>query len=334
VIEGTGYFTGLNLDVRVTTAGNAAATAYVEDAPYSFLDSIVLSDPSGELVNVTGYDLYLHNVFGGWHSPGGLLRVATSTEVYQLVSGAGATGGSFRFHLRVPTAIRTRDFLAAVGNQDRAVKYQIRDDVAVGTAVYSTPPTTPGTFIINRTYESITVPQAANAMGVAQQTVPPKRGVLSFLTRQRSPSDPVGGSIVNHYLPRIGNTIRYWILVFRSNNSRATAEANMPTRIQLLLGDVPIFTEDTAYRRKVMYDRYGFDVIAAQAQGVLVYDFEQDVLPFAGGEAGLDWLWSAGLVNAQFQITYPTGFGAAANSLIVNTADMIVPDDVDVYAAD
>jgi hypothetical protein len=108
----------------------------------------------------------------------------------------------------------------------------------------------------------------------------------------------------------------------------------MPTRIQLLLGDTNIFSEEVDYRRRVMYDRYGFDVIASGTQGCLVYDFAEDILPLVGGEAGLDWLWSNGLANAQFQITYPAAFGAASNSLIIYTHDMIVPDNVDIYAPD
>lgn len=334
-VEGTGYMTGIDLSVDVETAANAAAVTYTEDAPWNALTSVVLSDVSGELVNSDGYGLWLQNVYGGWSTPGSILSQSTDTvNVYERLAGAVARGGSFHFHLRVPVAVRTRDYLGAVGNQDRSIKYQLRDDFNNTAGIYGVAPTNPGAITIARTYESITVPGPVNAVGIPQQTEPPKHGVLAFWTQSRSPSDPVGGSTVNHYISRLGNTIRMWILQFRSNNSRATAEANMPTRIQLLLGDTNIFTESTDYRRRIMYDRYGFDVIASGTQGCLVYDFAEDILPIVGGEAGLDWLWSNGLANAQFQITYPAGFGAAANSLIIYTHDMIVPDNVDIYAAD
>lgn len=335
VVEGTGYMTGIDLSVDIETAANAAAVAYTEDAPWNALTSIVLSDVSGELVNTDGYGLYLQNVYGGWGAPTGLMAASTdTTNVFEKLGGAVGRGGSVHFHLRVPVAVRTRDFLGAVGNQDRSIKYQLRDDFNNTAGIYSVAPTNPGAITIARTYESITVPGPVNAVGIPQQTEPPKHGVLAFWTQSRSPSDPVGGSTVNHYISRLGNTIRMWILQFRSNASRATAEANMPTRIQLLLGDTNIFTESTDYRRRIMYDRYGFDVIASGTQGCLVYDFAEDILPLVGGEAGLDWLWSNGLANAQFQITYPAGFGAASNSLIIYTHDMIVPDNVDIYAQD
>jgi len=333
-IEGTGYMIALGLDVTVTTAGNAAATAYNEDAPWNFFSSIVLSDVSGELTNLDGFMQYLFNVYGGYFAPGTLLRASTDTTLYNLVSGAGATGGSFRFHISIPVAINDRNFLGLVGNQDRAVKYQLRDDINASTAIYSVAPTNAGTINLQRTYYSVTVPGAQNAQGIPQQIRPPKFGVQHFQTQMVSPSAPAGGSTVNHFLARLGNTIRFLILVFRSNGSRATAETNMPTRIQFLIGDTNIFTESSAERRWIMYNRYGFDTTAAAAQGVLVYDFLKDVINQAGAELGLDWLWSNGVVNAQFQVTYPTGFGSTNNSLVIGTDDLIVPDDIDVYAAD
>ena len=334
VMEGTGYMIGIGLDVTVTTAGNAAATAYNEDAPWNFFSSIVLNDVSGELTNLDGYMQYLFNVYGGYVAPGTLLRASTDTTLYNLVSGAGATGGSLRFHLLLPVAINTRNFLGLVGNQDRAVKYQLRDDINASTAIYSVAPTNPGSINVQRTYYSVTVPGQVNAQGIAQQIRPPKFGVQHFQTQMMSPSAPQGGSTVNHFLARLGNTIRLLVLVFRSNGSRATAESNLPTRVQFLIGDTNIFTESAAERRWIMYNRYGFDTTAAAAQGVLVYDFLEDVINQAGSEIGLDYLWSNGVVNAQFQITYPAGFGSTNNSLIIGTDDLIVPDDIDIYAAD
>lgn len=334
-IEGTGYMTRLSLDVTVTTAGNAAATAYNEDAPWNFFSSIVLSDVSGELTNVNGYMQYLFNIYGGYFSPGGpLLRSSTDTNLFNLVSGAGATGGSFRFHLIIPVAINDRNFLGLVGNQDRAVKYALRDDINASTALYSVAPTNPGTITIARHYYSVTVPGQTNAQGVPQQIRPPKFGVQHFQTTNINANAPAGSSTIPHLLPRLGNTIRLLILVFRSNGSRATAETNLPTRISFLIGDTPIFSESAAERRWLMFQRYSFDTTAAQAQGVLVYDFLQDVINQAGSELGLDYIWSNGVVNARFDITYPAGFGSTNNSLEVGTDDLIVPDDIDLYAAD
>jgi hypothetical protein len=152
--------------------------------------------------------------------------------------------------------------------------------------------------------------------------------VLHYTTKNRNVALPAGSSVVNHPLARLGNTIRTIILVFRSNGSRATAEANLPTLVTFKLGDVPIFSETPQHRRNLMYQRFGFDAPA----GVLVYDAISDFEIGAGGELGEDYWWTNGLVNAQFEITYPAGFGSTANSLDVITDDLQVPQGLDLYA--
>jgi hypothetical protein len=327
-IEGSGYMAGVHLDVVATTAGNTANVAYQEDAPYSALASVILRDVNGELVNLSGFDLHLANIYGGYYGLPGTLETAADTNVYQRVTGTGANGGSFRFGLFVPTITNYRDLLGIVGNQDRAQKYSLRTDIAPSSVIYSTAPTNAPTITINRIYESFAVPAASNANGAPQEQVPPKLGVLHFLTRSVSPSVPQGGATVNHYLQRLGNTIRFMVLVFRSNGTRANAESNMPSRISFKLGDVPIFSETVAYRRRLMWERYNVNAPA----GVLVYDALQDFTAAAGYELGEEYWWTNGLNNAQFEITYPSGFGSTNNSLTIITDDLLVPPGVDLYA--
>ncbi len=328
VIEGSGFIYGIDLRVEATTAGNAAATAYQEDAPWSALDSVVFRDVNGELINVSGYHLRLVNMYGGYLGTQTLDTASTdATNIYRALTGAAATGGSFRFHLFLPCGLNRRTLTGVLGNQDRAQKYSLRTDLAASTAVYSTPPTTLPPYVVARTYENYAVPAPTNANGVPQQNLPDNWGVLHYITQSVSPSAPAAGT-VNHYLSRLGNTIRLLILVVRQNGSRISAEGNMPTRIQFNLGDTPIFVEDTQYRRMLMYRRYGFDAPA----GVLVYDFATDLLNTFGNELGDDWQFTNGLVNAQFQLTYPAGIGSTNNSLTIITEDLVIPPDVDVYA--
>lgn len=326
-LEGTGFASAINLEVVCTTAANAAATAFQEDGPWSALDTVVFRDNNGELFNLSGFHLYLLNLYTGF-LPGGLHSASADTTIWQKVTGAGATGGSFRFHLYVPLAINRRSLIGVVGNQDQAVKFSLRTDLAASTAVYSTAPTALGSVNIKRTYENYAVPQPVNAEGDAQEQLPPYWGALHFGTQSVNAYLPTGGSKINHYLPRIQNTIRVLVLVLRSNGSRATAEANLPTEISFLLGDTNIFTEDVNYRRRVMLDRFGFDALA----GVIAYDFITDIWLRAGAELGYDYLWANGLPNARFDLTYPSGFGSTNNSLTIITDDLVVPDNVNIYA--
>lgn len=334
VIEGSGYVYGLDLHVFAITAGNAAATAFQEDGPWSALDTVVFRDVNGELVNVSGYHLRLAKMYAGYEKfKDAPVRVeaapsADTANIFLATTGAGATGGSFRFHAWVPVGLNRRDLRGILGNQDKAQKYSLRSDLAASASIYSVAPTTLPTANIERVYENYSVPAAANANGAPQAQFPEDFGILHYTTQSVSPTAPVGGSTINHYLARLGNTVRLLILVARQNGSRSTAETNQPTQIQFNLGDTPLFVEPAAYRRMLMWRRYGFDA----PNGVFVYDFMTDIIGIAGDELGDDYLFTNGLVNAQFLVTYPTAFGSTNNSLTIITDDMVIPPTVDIYA--
>jgi len=326
VINGSGYVYGIDLFVSAVAAENVAAVAYAEDAPWSAIDSIVFRDVNGELDNLSGFHQRLLNLYGAWRR--NLETGSADASVFSLVAGAGADGGTFAFHLFVPVGLNRRTLLGILGNQDRAQSYSLRSDMAASGSVYTTAPTTLPNVTIQRMYENYAVPAPSNAAGAQQQQFPDDFGVIHYQTQSVNPSPPAGGATVNHYLARLGNTIRLLVLVLRSTSgSRATAEATLPTRIAFQLGDTPLFVETAAYRRMLMFDRYGFDA----PDGVLVYDFMTDIIGHAGDELGSDYLFTNGLVNAQFQITYPAGYGAGS-SLTVLTDDLQIPPDVDIYA--
>jgi hypothetical protein len=248
--------------------------------------------------------------------------------LYVATAGAGGTGGSAKFLLPIPIGINRRDLLGILPNQDRGQKYQLRTDIAASTDVYGTSPTTLGSVNIRRWYDNYAVPAGQNAQGHQQQIVPDKLGVVHFITQTLSESIPAASSTVNHYLRRVGNNvIRNIILVFRDNGSRTTAETHMPTKLTYKWGDTTLFSVDTAYQRWVMREEYGFDAPA----GVIVFPDITDVLNIAGGESGQDYAFSAGLVNAQFEITYPAGWNAVSTLHFI-VDDVLVPEGMDLFA--
>lgn len=342
IIEGSGFIYALDLQLQVTTAANAAAVAYFEDAPWSSFTAVVFRDVNGELVNLPGFSLHVANIYGGWERastwdnftlpPVTASAQATDPQVAQLVSGSGGTGGSYNAHIYVPVALNRRSLWGLLGNQDRAQKYSLRTDLGSAAAaatgpIYTTAPTTQGTGLLTRMYENYAVPAPSDANGHQQQQIPDKFGIVNFLTQSVNPTVPSGGATINHFLPRLGNTIRFMSLVLRSNGLRLTAETNIPTQIQFNLGDTPIFVETPSYRRRLMFERYGDDA----PQGVFTYDAITDFAGQAAYELGDDYFWTSGLVNAQFAITYPAGFGSTNNSLTVITGDMLVPQNIDLY---
>lgn len=329
-INGSGFMYGIDLFVQGTGGVNGAAVVAInEDAPWNAIDTVILRDVNGELVNLGGFDLRLFDLYGGWSRFDD--TASTDANVFSAVdTGAAPATGNFAFHLFVPVGINRRTLLGIVGNQDRSQLYSLRSDIASSAAIYSTPPdTTLPSVTIQRIYDNYAVPAPTNAAGARQQQLPDKQGVLHYLTRAVNVAQPIGGTTVPHPLARLGNTIRQLILIFRAAGSRATAEANMPSKIQFYLGDIPIFTETVAYRRWLMFSRYGFDA----PDGVLVYEFMTDMVGHAADELGHDYVFSNGLVNSRFECSYPAGFGAAAsNSLTILTDDLVIPANVDIYA--
>ena len=328
-VEGSGYVYGIDVEFDIETDSNAATVAFHEDAPWNVISSIVYSDVNGQLVNLPGYSLHLLNLYGG-HA---IARDEDSTDetIFEQITGVGAgRGGSVHAHLWVPIGLNRRTLLGIVGNQSQNQKYQLRTNVNGSGQIYTTPPTNAGAVQIDRTYHNYAVPQGENANKQRQQTEPPKFGVLSFATQIVSTALPTDNSTRNHFLGRIGNTIRLLGLVFRDGNgasARADAEANLPTQLQFQLGDTPLFTEGVGARRREMRQRYGFDA----PNGVLIYDWITDIVQRAGAELGDDYLFTEGLNNAQFQVTYGAGW-AANSSLTIITSDLIVPPGVNLYS--
>jgi hypothetical protein len=327
-LDGSGFVYAIHLDVTCVVAANVLNVAFQEDAPYNVLALVSFYDVTGETHNLDGYSLHLANIYGSWELEP-LNALSNDPGVYQLTAGAVAAGGSFRFHKLIPIAINERDLVGLLGNEDRAQRYFMRNDIAASAVVYSTAPTTLGNVTIARSYRSYTVPSPTNTLGHKQETLPPKWGVIHNINRAVSASVPAGGATIQHQLPKIGNTIRNLIFVLRSNGSRQTAEANMPTRLALYIGDVPLFIDTPAALRTRMFEAFGFDAPA----GVYVYTFTRDFnSPRAGTELMEDYLWTQKVTQAYWEVTYPAGFGTAANSLTIITDDMKVPANVDLYA--
>lgn len=325
-VEGDGYIHSVNLHVYATTSANTATTAYAEDAPWCAVNNPILSDVNGDVVNLKdGFEAYLWNLAAAQYK----LGPDTASALYSATSGTGSssTGGSFNFWLPIPVACNRSNLLGALGNQDRAQKYSLRTNYAASASIYTTAPTTLPTMVIEKYYENYSVPLSQSPAGIPQEQFPPLYGALHFVTSSVDQTAPAPGQI-NHYVQRVGNTVRFYILVFRQGSGttpRNAAQAVMasnssPGVIQVLVGSNTVFNETYNSRRFKMWRRYGFD----WPDGVLVYDNIHDNLPFAGAENGNDYWHTAGVSNVQFAVTYPSGYTAnASNSLSIITDDLV-----------
>lgn len=314
-VEGTGYVYGIVLNVAAPAAGNAVANVtFAEDAPWSALDTVVYRDVNGELLNLTGFDLFVANLAQKQYA----FRFWDASALFNTIPGGVATSGTFNFWIRVPIALNRRSLSGLVGNQDRSQKYSIRTDQAGSGAVYSVTPTTLPTVAINKQYENYAVPLAVNPDGLRQERAPRDFGLLHYLTSLQAAEAPAPSSSVNHFLRRIGLSIRFIAFVFRAGSgaiprSVAQTTANQPTSLRFKIGDDTLFNETYNYRRALMFERYGFD----WPDGVILYDAMHDLVPGAGSEVGDDYYQTQGLVNSQLQVTYPSGFSSGGTLRII-----------------
>jgi hypothetical protein len=298
--------------------------AFAADGPFSALQNIALKAVGPDLITLSGYSAYLWNRYGGF----GLIDPATSTDtnIYSVTAGTGATGGSFNFRLRVPVAINHRNLIGLLGNQDAATKYQLATDVSPLSAIYTVNPTNAPTLTITRDLGFCTVPAAVDAMGKAQQQVPPTYGVLHMANELRSEAQPSSGATVNHFVRSLGNVIREFILVFRDSTG-ARSDALLPNRLTFRVGADVKLSVSSGDLRWLMRHHYGVDAPA----GVLVIDFISDFGREAGLELGDDWFDSSNVPNAQFECVYPT-FANTPGTLTVITDQLVIPAGMNVRA--
>lgn len=353
-IQGQGYFEKLEMDCNATNSVNNAATAVVfqEDAPWNAIANLILGDINAPIIyNVNGYYTFLANFFGGlWRNDP---MASWDPYVWNAVIGNTTTGGAFRFRLLLSLVSGLRDLIGLSGNQDAGQKFDLSYSVSAGSTIYSTGSASATTNLaVTRTYWSRAVPNAVNNRGLPNAQFPNTFGALHFTLQARSEATPAPSSTIQHYVRRLGTTMRAMILVFRSNALRSTAEAAAPTAINFYAGDQPLFREDYATRRCEMYRRYPFNdshivnvagtlgqqsplggvpsatLLGAGFNGVLCYDRISDFDAAAGEETGNDWLWAEQLNQMRFDITYPSGWTAASSSLDIVTQDFTVPPQV------
>lgn len=316
-----GFLFGLWINYVATAASNTAMVGYTEDGLFgAAFSQIILSDTNGQLINTTGFETLICNLVDKLYQVRYLDALNNPLSLWGGIAGNGATAGSFATSLRVPVGLDRRTLTSIISNQDRNQIYNLRADIAGSGDVYSTVPTTLPGIAVNYEIESYTVPLPVSADGVPQGVVPSNYGTLHQVVAANAQAVPVGGSTIAHQLPEIGNTIRWIAFVMRSNGSRALAEANAPTQLQMQIGSQAIYTENYSYRRALMYERFGFVL----PPGVLVYDLIHDFGVGAGAEIGNDYWHTAKVVRAQLSATYPSGFGSTNNSIDVIT-DVLTP---------
>ena len=140
-VRTNGFLADMFLEVSANTSGNAASTAFKEDAPLNAIATFTLSDTGGQpiLGPMSGWELATFVKWGGFSFSDDVKK----SQTYNAVTGTGATGGSFSFVLHVPIQfVRRENGLGVLPNTNSNNAYSVDIIVAPSTAIYSTAPTT------------------------------------------------------------------------------------------------------------------------------------------------------------------------------------------------
>lgn len=223
-----GYLRYLEMVVSATAAGNAAAVAFNADAPFNVLSFIEFLPPSGDppIVPHTGYQIMLWNKYGAF-SQAPPYSDPRRDPGYTAVTGAGATGGSFSFTIRLPFEIDPATGFGSITNSAANKSYLINLTVAPSANVYTTPPTTlPSVRVIGWMYYW-DEPMAQTRQGTQQDPGPIGLGSFSQL---RIDAPPVTSGDKYLKVNNAGPVLRALIAVLRASNG---------TRASVAAGDIP-----------------------------------------------------------------------------------------------
>jgi hypothetical protein len=253
-LPAAGYLRQLRLTVTGTTAGNAAATAFKADAPFNVLQQISLLTANGDtLISVIdGFALYVQNKYGAY---GTGKADPCADPGYSLTTGAGATGGSFKFEIVVPVEVDTRDAFGALQNMAANQSYLLNFSLNSLANIYTTAPTNAPTVSIDATMEYWSAPADTNANGELQATAPVGNGSVSLIQTQTPVINP--GTNQTIQLLNVGNTIRHIIFILRDAAGNRT-EADWPTVFNLYVNNDPWMRKTIAQWRAQMGREYGY----------------------------------------------------------------------------
>lgn len=223
-LQTNAFLSYLLLDCVMTTSGNSAAVAYNDDGPWNVFSFISLNDPANQAIitPITGFGAYLLTKY---LTDTGCFFDPQSDPNYSATTGSGGTGGSFSFRLVIPIEHRKRDALGAVNNSAANQRYLLTMTTAtsyVGTSVmYSTAPSSAGSFVVNCTQLYWTLPPASiTTSGGSTKTTrsPNGLGTVAFIRYEKHTEVSGGGSPIVQ-LNNVGDYLSWICFVLRSSTT-------------------------------------------------------------------------------------------------------------------
>lgn len=253
-----GYLSGALVRVTATTAGNSADTAFEADGPFSVLQSVIVEDIGGKQIlgPLDGWKLYVLNRFGGFvHN-----MDAKNNTSYTVTTGTGATGGSYRFVLRVPIQVRRRDAMGALPNRNASATFKLKIVLNTITSVYATNPTAAPSVNVQVQQHGWATSDQRDYKGNAVSPTP--NGVGSLLYTDVETIQLSAGAF-NQRMSTFGGLLRLLVFELRdADGSRSVGETDWPSLFEMEIDKVKVFSRSTVTWDHLMSEDYRLNTTA------------------------------------------------------------------------
>lgn len=260
-----GYLRGLRLRITSQNFTSTAAVVAAADAPWNIFSSIFMRDPQGQpILTIDGYSAFLINLFSGQCGSGGMQdpRSRPSFAALQTASGAGA--GGFALELFLPLEFDSAAY-CCLTSMNASSQPSLQINLSASGALYSTAPTTLGSFTVTVTEEFWSTPVAAPTLA------PP--GVGSSAQWSLAPcAQSVSSQYTRLTWPRVGTYIHTMIAVMR--DSTGARAAGWPVSdLTFSVDGVPRVIEWYQDRQDDIFEAFNESL----PTGVAVWTFRQSI---------------------------------------------------------
>lgn len=242
------------LEVNFTVAsGNAATVVFAADAPLNVFSSVNFHDAQGTSI-VGSFDSFTLAMAQKWFGFTNNSDVTTSS-VYALTSGSGATGGSFTIVFRIPVEVVSRTGVGSQINTDTQSPLVLSLAVNTAAKIWTTAPTgaavfTPNVVVSYGGYWN----QSGNPNSFA---TPSAVGTLNYVnwTNYTGLAGQQQFQLANIGL---GNSVANILFMNRDTGTTARSDADFPNPLQVAYRGNVLGQWSQLLWKHLMSEAYGF----------------------------------------------------------------------------
>lgn len=323
-LPAVGYASHVMLNIDIAGTGGTAPD-WTADGPWNVLQQVTLRTPGGSNIisNVSGFDLYLMNLFGGttFFGPSADPRFGF---------GFASTAPSANFRMIVPLMFDAEEALGSIPATASNANFQLDIILAAIPTVLSGAPDV--TVTVSGTYLYFDIPAGTDFNGIPQQTAP-YASVIPIWQKELPPINP-GERLVKSV--NVGNIIRTHILTFR-DASGARDDTIVPANFELMLDNQSRFRFSKLEFESLMSRWYGLGGLTKDGltagtlpNGVLVLPYHALLGSYAGdpGNTRAQLMSTLDASKVEFHLM---NAGANANTLEILTQSLTTTNAAAVY---